>query len=256
MTPDDSTAFGQLLDDTCALLSRGQYRPNETSTAMFFRALREFDMPTVRAAFNAHIRSSKFPPTPAEILEAIHGAATADGRLGPEEAWALALTARDEADTVVWTDEIARSWNVARMVYAQGDEVGARMAFKESYARNVAEARAARRPLAWIAAEGFDTARRMDAVKQAAAMGRVALNGADILALPLPDRKSVPLLAYAAGDARAVALARLQAVRDKLTRPPEYVPSAGALAISETNARRQETDERVAAYITEKTAAP
>lgn len=249
MTPHDMPEFTELLDSTCALLTRGQYRPNETSTVIFFRALAEFDMATVRAAFGAHVRGSKFAPTPADIREAIEGAAAGDGRLGPEEAWALALTARDEADTVVWTGEIAEAWNVARVVYMQGDEVGARMAFKEAYTRAVATARAERRPLAWQITEGHDPARRAEAVKIAAEKGRIARNTGEFLALAAPQpTEPTELLTGPPDDTAARALQALAGLKDRMAMQPDYVPSAGAVAVLQTRERQAAVAQQVEAY--------
>ena len=55
------------------------------------------------------------------------------GRPAANEAWAAALEALDEAKTVVWTDEMAQAWGVARPIAAAGDLVGARMAFIGAY---------------------------------------------------------------------------------------------------------------------------
>ena len=40
------------------------------------------------------------------------------GRLGVNEAWALALRSRDEQETVVWTDEIEQAWVAASSMAA------------------------------------------------------------------------------------------------------------------------------------------
>ncbi len=47
----------------------------------------------------------------------------------------------DESTSVVWTDEMCQAWGVAAPLLEDGDKVGARMAFKESYARLIEEAR-------------------------------------------------------------------------------------------------------------------
>jgi dephospho-CoA kinase len=105
-----------------------------------------------------------------------------DGRPGAEEAFAQALAAADEAETVVWTVETAEAWGVAQKVLATGDEVGARMAFREVYTRLVAEARAARRPVQWLTALGHDRNRHADALRKAADLGRIPRAEADAAA--------------------------------------------------------------------------
>lgn len=255
MRDADLAQFAQLLDATCALMTRGTYTPNDTSTEIFFSALADFDLATVRAGFTAHIRSSRFSPTPADILDAIEKVTGGDGRLGVEEAWTLALTASDEADTVVWTDEIAQAWGTARVVFERGDEIGARMAFKEAYARLVAEARAARRPLRWTVCEGFDGRRKAEALKLAAERGRLpALTAAQTEALQLPSPSAaVAFLPAPEGhdphaEAREAATLALAAIAAKTTTAPERVSEAFADR-ERVEGLRARTAQRVSAYI-------
>lgn len=75
-----------------------------------------------------------------------------DGRPGVEEAWSAFPKSEDEAAVV--TDEMAVAWGVASELYAS-DRVGARMAFKETYEREVRNARAAGTPPRWFMSAGF-----------------------------------------------------------------------------------------------------
>lgn len=100
------------------------------------------------------------------------------GRLGQEEAWALALQAKDEANTVVWTDEIAQAWGIAVPLAKGRDTVGARMAFKEAYTRITQTARAARkRPVVQVSI-GYDPALRLKALGQACEQGLLTVEQA------------------------------------------------------------------------------
>lgn len=97
------------------------------------------------------------------------------GRLASNEAWALALRAREERDTVVWTDEIAQAWAVAAPMAAGRDLVGARMAFKDAYDRITQHARdTLKRPEPRIAV-GWDNAQRVAVVTAAYNEGRIPL---------------------------------------------------------------------------------
>jgi len=183
----DFDEFVKLLDATCSVLSRGAYVPNATNSAIWFRALAAHDLATVRAAFDAHTadpQRGRFVPVPADILAQINASVADDGRPGAEEAWATAVIAADEAATVVWTAETAEAWRIAQPVLDGGDEVGARMAFKESYARLVQEAREKRVAPAWSVSQGHDPALRHIALERAAGAG--LLRGPDLLALPAP----------------------------------------------------------------------
>ena len=94
-----------------------------------------------------------------------------DGHLGPETAWAMVGALREE-DSVVWTDEIAQAFGVARPIMA--DHVAARLAFLETYRRLLGEARAERRAPAWWASLGYDMAGRVDALTRAVEQQRLS----------------------------------------------------------------------------------
>lgn len=246
MHQPDFAAFGELLDATCSLLSRGNYAPSAQNTALFFNAVRQHSLADVRAAFEAHIADpvrGKFPPVPADINAQLIGRAADDGRPGAEEAWAIALRGADERATVVWTDEAAKAWAIARPVFDQGDEVGARMAFKESYARLVDEARRARRGAAWIVSEGHDPQLRDVALMAASEAGRLA--APERLALPAPTNAFDALTANPAMPAE---------VRENLLRLRDAfvaraaAPSADVLGRERTEQLKQQMAERVNGY--------
>ncbi len=216
----DLVPFGTMLDAVCGLLSRGAYQPNEVSTAIFFRALQPYTFEQVRQAFDAHVRDpdrGRFVPTPADILAQLHGRAANDGRPGAEEAWSIAIRGMDEAATVVWTDEICAAWAIARPVMQLGDEVGARMAFKEAYTRIVSDARGRGLPMAWVTSLGHDPEQRASAVREAVVAGRLPQREADAL-LPAP-REALPLLEGPDPvGLRAKQLERLSSLRELLRR--------------------------------------
>lgn len=251
MDRSDLLDFATLLDGVCSLLSRGAYTPNDASTAVFFRALERYPMDAVRAAFQAHVQTSPFPPTPADILGLLR---THDGRLDVEEAWALAVTAADEAATVVWTAEIAEAWSVAQPIMQLGDKVGARMAFKSAYERIVTDARARMVPVEWVATLGHDPEGRERAIKAAAELGRVVGKGigaTDAVALPAP-RAPVALLAGPDGDeVPPEHRERLLRLRELLAAPTQELPGPGRLAIERTAELRAQSSARVATYAAE-----
>lgn len=107
--------------------------------------------------------------TPKVIIELIDEAM---GRPGANEAWAVAVTAMDERSTVVWTNEMAQAWSVAQPIAADGDMVGARMAFIGAYERLVRTARNERRTPVVMVSEGWDGgAARTAAVEKAVKLG-------------------------------------------------------------------------------------
>ena len=193
MREADFPEFASLLDATCSVLSRGQHAPSATHAAMWFRALAGFDLAAVRAAFDAHLRDpqrGRFVPVPADIFAQLKRAAEDDGRPAAEEAWAIALRATSERLTVVWTAEIAQAWSVAITVLDAGDEVGARMAFREAYQRLVAEARDAGTPVRWTASLGWDEQERAQSIGRAVQLGYLPRE--ELLALPAPRLTLAP----------------------------------------------------------------
>lgn len=245
MRDQDFDAFAALLDDVRSLLPSGQPALSATAKAMFFRALSAYGLSDVRAALDAHVRDpqrGRFAPTPADVIAQLQGAAEDDGRTGAEEAWATALQGCDEAASIVWTAETAEAWGIARHVLAIGDEVGARMAFRETYERLVGEARAARRSVEWAVSLGFDPQRREQAIDAAVAAGRLPLDHPH--ALPAPAAHARLTLVPPPGSA-AAARERLQAMAEQLRAKPER-PSVAQLEHERIRALKAETAQRVA----------
>lgn len=102
-----------------------------------------------------------------------------DGRPGAEEAWAMAP--KTEAESAVWTREMAQAWGVAIDLYNAGDKVGARMAFKETYERLCTEARNNRVPVRWEPTLGQDVEGREAVLLKAVEQGRLTADHAERL---------------------------------------------------------------------------
>jgi hypothetical protein len=222
MRESDFASFAAMLDDIGALLQPG-HPLSGTAKALFFRSLSQFTVEQVRAALDAHVKDpqrGRFFPRPADVIAQIEGLASNDGRPGAEEAWAQALRARDEAETVVWTAEMSEAWAIAREVFELGDEVGARMAFREAYTRLVDEARRAHMPAAWSVSLGFDTERRAQAITSAVNAGR--LPQSELKTLPAPARGEL-LLLPASTTAGEEARQRMRELADRLRAGPSTV---------------------------------
>mgnify|MGYP005812253739 CR=1 FL=1 len=251
MVDEDVVPFVSLLRDVYGMYP--QAKPlTETQAAMFFRALAEHSLAVVRAALDGHVKDpqrGRFPPLPADLLSQIACAAADDGRPGPEEAWAMSLAAADERVTVVWTGEAAHAWAAAKPVFAIGDEVGARMAFREVYGRLVAEARAQGRPVQWAVSLGWDEEGRREPIAAAVAAGRLPVS--HLQALPAPVRADATM-PFAASD-RGPALA-CDAVRDRLRKLADELRSQADLPLDtsdrdRTNALKAEAEARYREYV-------
>lgn len=136
------------------------------AAALMVEDLSVYRMPVVEKALAACRRELKGRLSLAAILERID-----DGHPTPNEAWAMAVPAADERNTVVWTGEMADAWATALPLVRQGDMVAARMAFIEVYGRLLKAARVDRRQANYRPSLGFDAAGRDAALRAAAAKG-------------------------------------------------------------------------------------
>lgn len=119
-----------------------------------------------------------------------------DGRPGVEEAWAM--LPRDEATTTVWTQEMASAWGTVQELIDEGDTIAARMAFKETYMRLVAEARESHTPPKWSVSLGHDVIGRKTALLMAVAKRRISADHACALIPNFKEEDTVtPLIASA-----------------------------------------------------------
>lgn len=219
MNAADKPQFMQLLAETLA--AYGKPLPEAAMARAWLSNLEPYPLRVIAAAMQAYRdESGEFAPVPAGIAMRCK---LLDGRPGPEEAWAIALTSRDEADTVVWTAECAEAFALASPILALGDEVGARMAFKESYARLVAQARAERRPASWSASIGWDPAKRDAVLARANVAGLLPAPAAQALlagpvgVAPTDDkaREQLAGIKRMLADGAAARQARLDAAHDQ-----------------------------------------
>lgn len=216
MFEPDFDQFVELLDAAYSL--HGKTLP-ATAKALFFRSLASYPLAVVRAAIDAHVKDSQrgqFPPKPADLIAQIEGSAANDTRPGVEEAWAIGVQALDESSTVMFTNEIAEALGVAKPIFEIGDEVGARMAFKEAYARLVVAARSNGVPVAWWPSLGTDVEKRHTALQKAVSQGLLTASAPVVQgALPAPS-DATPLLS--APTHTTEARAAIDGLRKLLTR--------------------------------------
>jgi len=114
--------------------------------------------------------------------------APAGGWISANEAWAIALPAADEAATVVWTQEMAKAFEVARPILEGGDKIGARMAFIPAYERFVDQAKRENRAPAYEISAGWDANMRELAVRNAQTAGLLPAPKQETKALAAPKK--------------------------------------------------------------------
>lgn len=162
------------------------------------------------------------PITSALLIGACESAV---GRLSPDEAWSLALSARDEAATVVWNDEIEQAWWGAAelMRGSRPDLVGGRRAFIDTYT-SVCHRKRERGELPIVSASlGTDKRLQVEAVRKAHSRGldvRPLLEGEQgaIIKLALESEKGgAPLLLGRSIEGAADELERGAAARSRFS---------------------------------------
>lgn len=165
MKAEDRTEFTQVIRATFD--NYGRQSPLPETLRVWWASLEIYGIQQFRMACLAHIRREpKFPPTLAQLLDLL-GHRDPE-RVGVEEAWSRAVLACNEAETVVMNDEIAEAWGVARPIFDLGDEIGARMAFKEAYQRITSRAAG---PVKWWPSIGSDPHKRDAALAEARRVG-------------------------------------------------------------------------------------
>ena len=156
-------------------------RLTEERQEIYCAGLADIQRERLAASFRRARYELKWFPKLAELRELSGASGTnyADGRPGPEEAWArMPKGERIENDTVVWCEEERAAYEACRSLLLNGDLIGARMAFKERYERELAEVRAAGRPARWTISAGYDMEQRLSALSSAVQDKRISLNGA------------------------------------------------------------------------------
>lgn len=200
MTPADITALQAAMARMFAGLTNGTQKPSAETVEFWADVLAPWPMDVIRKAMSAHARipsTGRTLPIPADIVAQIKAMTERDDRPGKDEAWAACLSARDEAETVVWSDEMRDAWAASQTLVYAGDMVGARMAFLDAYQRLVSASRSTGKPAKWSTSLGTDPERRAIAISAAVEAGK--LPASELSALPPPRVAGLLELASAKG---------------------------------------------------------
>jgi hypothetical protein len=120
---------------------------------------------------------------------------SSDGRPHADEAWSIAVVAYDESATVVWTTEMAQAYGIALPLLNNGDDTGARMAFRAAYQRFTDQARAEKQPAKWMPSLGTDPDLRAATLQAAVEQGKLGrAHVAGLLPAPETDNPVGALL--------------------------------------------------------------
>jgi len=192
MDSRDGRALFDLLESAWIAKGRPPEQVTEKVLDVWIRLLADIPLKYVERALQIHGRDSaaKHPPTPADVLEIIRERTRAQWP-SADEAWSCALQAMDEDQTVVWCSEIAQAWGIARPIAEDGDNIGARMAFRESYRRLVREAEEQGLEPKWEVSMGRNPMLRELPLRQAVENGRLAHDHVEPLLLAVNSEPSV-----------------------------------------------------------------
>jgi len=216
--------------------------------AWWWEALKPYSFQNVSAAMTVHSRRSKFKPSPAELIEIIN---QQDGRPSADEAWPIALQASDEMATAVWTEEIEQAWHHCYPVFESGDEIGARMAFRQHYQKLIDHARMHGLPVKWNVSLGHDPNQRITALEVAEQKGFLSHDRVEAL-LPAPELQGdgQHIAALVGYDGKKDAppsedvKANLKKLRDVLATPTQSKADIEAQRKAEEEKRREHLAEQ------------
>jgi len=198
MTDDDYREFSRNWLAVASALKGDT--PNDAGIEFAFHTLSPYPLEQISAALLEYARRSVYTPTPHDIIAIVQHS---DGHPEPDEAWNIALQAMDENATVIWTQQIAEAKTAADPIYAEGDRVGARMAFKAAYESNLRDARDRGKAARWSITPGHDREERRQKVEQALADGRISHDQAAHF-LPAPEHTGTSALPDALRGAMAL----------------------------------------------------
>lgn len=226
-------------------LAAQEIRP--TALALLAEDLQAYGRDRVLRGLDLCRREFSGKLTPAVIIEKIQ---QADGRPGVGEAWAIAIGAADERNTVVWTPEIAQAWAAACPLYGC-DKFGARKAFEEAYQRATRTAIGEHKPVTWKPSIGWDAQVRDTALTEAVAKGLLTHDAvAGFLPAPAASGVGAAVAGLLTGKVDNVKAyneqqrARLAAARDAIYAGQKKRADAAAQQREEFEAHKREELER------------
>src|SRR6185437_7747274 len=170
-----------IADQVAALgLAMGD-EPSTERLLVYADDLRDIPQDRLARAFQRARKEYEYPKLPPiAFIRRMAGAdAMNDGRPGPEEAWArMPKGEHAEEDSIVWCEEERAAYNACRNLLLSGDQIGARMAFKERYERELAGARSQQRSVQWVLSAGFNIEHRLATLAAAVHEKRMTLENA------------------------------------------------------------------------------
>ena len=145
------------------------------AVSMAFDLLKHQTLANVMGGLRAHCQDpvkGQFGPKPADILYQIER--RMPQRVTADEAWTM--LPKDERETVVWTEEMAEAYGIAKH---EPDGTASRMAFRAAYDRIVERNKLQKIPPKWIISVGWCDTQRAAVLREAIKLGRIAESDVD-----------------------------------------------------------------------------
>ena len=176
---------------------------SDRAMAAAFSQLSVYPIQVVLAAISAHMldpRRGQYAPKPADIVAQIEAGSPRLNRLSADEAWAMMPTSEEES--IVWTEEMAQAFAIASPLLADGDRIGARMAFKGAYERLSEQSRASGKPVRWTVSRGWNADNLESVVRDAVRLGRISPEQAreHVAAIEYKQATNIGLLVNQSGE--------------------------------------------------------
>jgi hypothetical protein len=165
MIDSDYQTFSEAWTDAHEIMPGGKVLSPGAMT-MCFDAISRYPIDVVLLAIKRHVATGKFAPIPKDIIDILEAG---NNHVGADEAWAIVIESMDERTTVVMTQEMQEARAIAWSVWESGDEVGARMAFRDAYNRIIKTAPVPR----WSVSLGFDVEGRVSSIGRAVELGQL-----------------------------------------------------------------------------------
>lgn len=184
MRDSEKAKFLKMMQVTLAIYEK---TASVETVGLWWNLLVGYEFADVEIAFIQYLKSAegRFSPKPASII-AIINAMRPDGRPGADEAWAM--IPRDEYVSVVMTEEMAKAYGIAKPLLDEGDQVAARMAFKDAYSRIVEQNKMAGIAPSWFPSLGHDPAMREAVLTDAVRVGRLSASFAALSGTAIAER--------------------------------------------------------------------
>lgn len=183
MLDTDKNEFKSMLDHVMDIYEKEHLSKSVLIT--WWTVLQDYEIEQVKSAFNAHIRTSKFSPKPADVVELINQSYNL--RPLADEAWAM--IPQDEESSCVMSDEMSEAYGIARPLMLDGDKIAARMAFKQAYERIVNHNTMNGINPKWFPSFGHNPESREVALKEAVRKGRLTQEHYLQLSPPKPNEQ-------------------------------------------------------------------